>query len=102
AGCAACEVRSTSSTVEDNAVARFAASGKPCHLAASSSQSSAAVDHSTTHRRRAGAGPFRAPRDLACMSSEAFRIGFLTAIESPEKGFVGGLLITNHFGRPLE
>lgn len=31
-----------------------------------------------------------------------FRIGFLTAIELPDKGFVGGLLVTNHFGRPLE
>lgn len=31
-----------------------------------------------------------------------FRLGFLTAIEVPDKGFVGGLLVTNHFGRPLE
>lgn len=31
-----------------------------------------------------------------------FRLGFLTAIEIPDKGFVGGLLVTNHFGRPLE
>jgi hypothetical protein len=34
--------------------------------------------------------------------SPPFRLGFLTAIEVPERGFVGGLLITNHFGRPLE
>jgi hypothetical protein len=33
---------------------------------------------------------------------ETLRLGFLTAIEVPEKGFVGGLLITNHYGRPLE
>jgi hypothetical protein len=31
-----------------------------------------------------------------------FRLGFLTAVEVPEKGFVGGLLVTNRFGRPLE
>jgi hypothetical protein len=29
-------------------------------------------------------------------------LGFLTAVEDPERGFVGGLLITNRFGRPLE
>ena len=33
---------------------------------------------------------------------DQFRLGFLTAIEIPDKGFVGGLLVTNHFGRPLE
>jgi len=33
---------------------------------------------------------------------ELFRLGFLTAIEIPDRGYVGGLLITNHFGRPLE
>ncbi len=33
---------------------------------------------------------------------ENFRLGFLTAIEVPDRGFVGGLLVTNHFGRPLE
>ena len=33
---------------------------------------------------------------------QSFRLGFLTAIEVPEKGFVGGLLVTNHYGRPLE
>ncbi|MGQ0634584.1 MAG: hypothetical protein ACT4QC_08235 [Planctomycetaceae bacterium] len=33
---------------------------------------------------------------------EQLRLGFLTAIEVPDKGFVGGLLVTNHFGRPLE
>jgi hypothetical protein len=30
------------------------------------------------------------------------RLGFLTAFEVPQRGFVGGLLVTNHFGRPLE
>ncbi len=33
---------------------------------------------------------------------ESFRLGFLAAIEVPERGYVGGLLVTNHFGRPLE
>lgn len=33
---------------------------------------------------------------------DQFRLGFLTAVEDPERGFVGGLLITNRFGRPLE
>lgn len=33
---------------------------------------------------------------------EQLRLGFLTAVEVPEKGFVGGLLVTNQFGRPLE
>jgi hypothetical protein len=34
--------------------------------------------------------------------SEQLRLGFLTAIEVPERGFVGGLLVTNQGGRPLE
>jgi hypothetical protein len=33
---------------------------------------------------------------------EQLRLGFLTAIDVPDKGFVGGLLVTNHCGRPLE
>ena len=33
---------------------------------------------------------------------DQLRLGFLTAVELPEKGFVGGLLVTNHQGRPLE
>src|SRR5579871_5685919 len=33
---------------------------------------------------------------------ETLRLGFLTAIETPDNGYVGGLLVTNHFGRPLE
>jgi hypothetical protein len=33
---------------------------------------------------------------------DPFRMGFLTAVEDAERGFVGGLLITNRFGRPLE
>ena len=35
-------------------------------------------------------------------STSQFRIGFLTAIEVPQRGYVGGLLVTNHYGRPLE
>lgn len=38
----------------------------------------------------------------AASSGDQFRLGFLTAVEDPERGMVGGLLITNHFGRPLE
>jgi len=30
------------------------------------------------------------------------QLGFLTAIELPQGGYVGGLLVTNHLGRPLE
>jgi len=33
---------------------------------------------------------------------DQFRLGFLTIIEIPEKGYVGGLLVTTHQGRPLE
>jgi hypothetical protein len=33
---------------------------------------------------------------------ETFRLGFLTEIRIGEKGYVGGLLVTNHLGRPLE
>ena len=33
---------------------------------------------------------------------DQFRLGFLTAVEDAERGYVGGLLITNRFGRPLE
>jgi hypothetical protein len=33
---------------------------------------------------------------------DQFRLGFLTAVEVPEQGFVGGLLVTNRHGRPLE
>lgn len=35
-------------------------------------------------------------------NNDPFRMGFLTAIEDAERGFVGGLLVTNRFGRPLE
>jgi len=31
-----------------------------------------------------------------------FRLGFLAAVEDAERGVVGGLLVTNRFGRPLE
>lgn len=33
---------------------------------------------------------------------DQLRLGFLTAIQIPERGFVAGLLVTNRFGRPLE
>jgi hypothetical protein len=33
---------------------------------------------------------------------DQLRLGFLTAIEVPKRGFVGGLLVTNQCGRPLE
>lgn len=33
---------------------------------------------------------------------ETLRLGFLTALEQPADCFVGGLLVTNHLGRPLE
>ena len=33
---------------------------------------------------------------------DQFRLGFLTAIDVPERGFIGGLLVTNRQGRPLE
>lgn len=38
----------------------------------------------------------------AAGQSEKLRLGFLTALETPGQGFVGGLLVTNHLGRPLE
>jgi hypothetical protein len=38
----------------------------------------------------------------ASAKQESFRLGFLTAIEVAERGYVGGLLVTNHLGRPLE
>ncbi|MCA9068280.1 MAG: hypothetical protein KDA84_05125 [Planctomycetaceae bacterium] len=33
---------------------------------------------------------------------DKFRLGFLTEIRIGERGYVGGLLVTNHLGRPLE
>jgi hypothetical protein len=33
---------------------------------------------------------------------ETLRLGFLTALEQPADCFLGGLLVTNHLGRPLE
>ena len=33
---------------------------------------------------------------------EQIRLGFMTAIEIGERSFVGGLLVTDRFGRPLE
>ena len=33
---------------------------------------------------------------------EQLRLGFLTAIEIPQVGYIGGLLVTNQYGRPLE
>lgn len=35
-------------------------------------------------------------------AQEQFRLGFLTAVEDSDRGIVGGLLVTNKFGRPLE
>lgn len=34
--------------------------------------------------------------------SDGLRLGFLTSLALGERGFVGGLLVTNHMGRPLE
>ncbi|MHC4880481.1 MAG: hypothetical protein ACYTGL_28860 [Planctomycetota bacterium] len=34
--------------------------------------------------------------------SDSLRLGFLTAVELQDGGFVGGLLVTDRFGRPLE
>ncbi|APZ96298.1 hypothetical protein [Fuerstiella marisgermanici] len=34
--------------------------------------------------------------------SEQLRLGFLAAVEVDGRGYVGGLLVTNHNGRPLE
>lgn len=39
---------------------------------------------------------------MAANGEADFKIGFLTAIELPSGGYVGGLLVTNKFGRPLE
>ena len=39
---------------------------------------------------------------MASGTVDPFRLAFLTAVEDPERGVVGGLLVTNHFGRPLE
>jgi len=33
---------------------------------------------------------------------DEFRLGFLTAVEVADRGYVGGLLVTNRHGRPLE
>jgi len=38
----------------------------------------------------------------AATPHDQFRLGFLAAVDDAERGIVGGLLITNHFGRPLE
>jgi hypothetical protein len=38
----------------------------------------------------------------AATPHDQFRLGFLAAIDDPERGIVGGLLVTNRFGRPLE
>lgn len=35
-------------------------------------------------------------------NGDQLRLGFLAAVEDPERGVVGGLLVTNRFGRPLE
>jgi hypothetical protein len=33
---------------------------------------------------------------------DELRLGFLSAVEVRDRGYVGGLLVTNRFGRPLE
>jgi hypothetical protein len=38
----------------------------------------------------------------ASTTQDQLRLGFLTAVEEAEGGVVGGLLVTNRFGRPLE
>lgn len=35
-------------------------------------------------------------------SSNELKLGFLTTIECPDGALIGGLLVTNHYGRPLE
>ena len=35
-------------------------------------------------------------------AQEHCRIGFLTVVETRDRGYVGGLLVTNQLGRPLE
>lgn len=39
---------------------------------------------------------------MAVGGEAELKLGFLTAIELPGGGYVGGLLVTNRFGRPLE
>lgn len=39
---------------------------------------------------------------MATSGETDLKLGFLSAIELPGGGFVGGLLVTNRFGRPLE
>ena len=39
---------------------------------------------------------------MAANGEVDLKLGFLTAIELPSGGYVGGLLVTNRFGRPLE
>ncbi|QDU81081.1 hypothetical protein Pla110_28180 [Polystyrenella longa] len=35
-------------------------------------------------------------------TKKQLHLGFLSAVEVKDRGYVGGLLVTNHFGRPLE
>ena len=37
-----------------------------------------------------------------CMTESAPCLGFLTALEDDQGGFLGGYLVTNQRGRPLE
>ncbi|MBA3313425.1 MAG: hypothetical protein M3552_02980 [Planctomycetota bacterium] len=39
---------------------------------------------------------------MAAIGTTDLKLGFLTAIELAGGGYVGGLLVTNRFGRPLE
>lgn len=39
---------------------------------------------------------------MSSSAQDSFRLGFLSAVEDDDRGIVGGLLVTNRFGRPLE
>ncbi|QGQ24335.1 hypothetical protein F1728_17285 [Gimesia benthica] len=53
---------------------------------------------STTQELTSGEENFMA----ADGNSKELKLGFLTTIECPDGALIGGLLVTNHFGRPLE
>jgi hypothetical protein len=77
-------------------VVRFGASIKGQRRRVGRRQSVGARRGSPVHSSR------KSPSMTVETGKESFLLGFLTAIEVPERGFVGGLLVTNHFGRPLE
>ena len=51
-------------------------------------------------------GVSNALEGMATMGGNAnqkqFRIGFMSTVGDSQSGFIGGLLVTNHLGRPLE